>query len=285
MVWVMGGKGPGPTGTGRGLQRKESTFQPPKTPQPSLEGLSQVPPQLPLWNHPCWIINRWAVLIYHQPCTYIAEGGNKGYSRPRLIAKAWHMLLIHLDNTVTSSSVKNCPTEEEFVCSLTARYSPTHATPPIMDEYLFIISVHKSGCQSPTQPAYRCLICIVRLRRRKRNKVCLYVGDGGRWWIELSPHHGTFVNVWLVLNGLLLDYRVWGPNLDTVLLLRDSPLRVSRDRIEAACWQRARGEEGGGHACLCRVVKMFDNAVAPCHQILTFLNTLEWEIKGGVSWG
>lgn len=175
------------------------------------------------------------------------------------------MLLIHLDNTVTSCSVNNCPTEEEFVCSLTARHFPTHTTPPIMDEYLFIISVHKSGCQSPAHPACCCLICIGRLRRRKRNEVGLRVGDGGRWWIELSPHHGTFVNVWLVLNGLLLDYRVWGPNLDTALLLWDSSLRVSRDRPVAACWRRARREEGGGHACLCRVVKMFDNAVAhPC---------------------
>lgn len=81
------------------------------------------------------------------------------------------MLLIHLDNTVTSCSVNNCPTEEEFVCSLTARHFPTHTTPPIMDEYLFIISVHKSGCQSPAHPARCCLICIGRLRRRERNEV------------------------------------------------------------------------------------------------------------------
>lgn len=172
------------------------------------------------------------------------------------------MLLIHLDNTVTSCSVNNCPTEEEFVCSLTARHFPKHTTPPIMDEYLFIISVHKSGCQSPAHPVCCCLICMGRLRRRKHNEVGLRVGDGGRWWIELSPHHGTFVNVWLVLNGLLLDYRVWGPNLDMALLLWDSPLRVSRDRTVAARWQRARREEGRGRACLCRVVKMFENAVA-----------------------
>ena len=91
------------------------------------------------------------------------------------------MLLIHPDNTVTSSSVNNCLTEEEFVCSHTARYFTAHVTPAIMDEYLFIISLHKSGCQSPTQPACCCLICIGRLRRRERNEVGLRVGDGGRW--------------------------------------------------------------------------------------------------------
>lgn len=187
------------------------------------------------------------------------RGGNKGYSRPGFITKAWHMLLIHLDNTVTSCSVNNCPTEEEFECSLIARHFPTHTTPPIMDEYLFIISVHKSGCQSPARPVCRCLICIGRLRRRERSEVGLRVGDGGRWWIELSPHHGTFVNVWLVLNGLLLDYRVWGPKLDVALLLWDSPLRVSCDRTAAGCWQRGKREEGGGHSCLCSVVQMFYN--------------------------
>lgn len=108
-----------------------------------------------------------------------------------------------------------------------------------MDGYLFIISVHTSGCQLRTHPARCCLICIGRLRRRKRNELGLRVGDGGCWWIELSPHRGTFVNVWLVLNGLLLDDRVWGPNLDTALLCWGSPLRVSRDRTVAAqCWQR-----------------------------------------------
>lgn len=88
------------------------------------------------------------------------------------------MLLIHLDNTVTSCSVNNCPTEEEFVCSLTARHFPTHAAPPVMDEYLFIISVHKSSCQSPAHPACRCLICMGRLRRRKRNEVGCVVMEG-----------------------------------------------------------------------------------------------------------
>ncbi len=224
MVWVMGGKGPRPTGTGRGLQGREPTFHARKTPQPTWRGLSHVPPQLPLWNHPRWIINRWAVLMYHQPCTYITEGGNKGYSGPGFITKARHMLLIHLDNTATSCSVNNRPTEEEFGRSLTASHFPTHTSPPIMDEYLFIISIHKSGCQSPAHPACRCLICIGRLRCREHNEVGLCGGDGGRWWIELSPHHGTFVNVWLVLNGLLLDYRVWGPNLDTALLTLRQPL-------------------------------------------------------------
>lgn len=176
------------------------------------------------------------------------RGGNKGYSRPGFITKAWHMLLTHLDNTVTSCSVNNCSTEEEFECSPIARHFPTHTALPIMDEYLFIILVHKSGCQSPARPVCCCLICIGRLRCRKRYEVGLRVGDGGRWWIELSPHHGTFVNVWLVLNGLLLDYRVWGLKLDMAVLLWDSPLRVSCDRVVAACWQRVKWEEGGGHS-------------------------------------
>lgn len=118
MVWVMGReKGPGPYRHRERIMGKGAHFSPPKTPQPSLPGLSHVSPQLPLWNHPRWIINRWAVLIYHQPCTYIVEGGNKGYSRPGFITKAWHMLLIHLDNTVTSCLVSNRPTGEEFVCN------------------------------------------------------------------------------------------------------------------------------------------------------------------------
>lgn len=193
--------------------------------------------------------------MYHQPCTYIVDRENKGYSRAGFITKAWHIVLIHPDNTVTSCSVNNCPGKEDFLCSLIARHFPMQATAPIMDEYLFIISVHKSGCQSP---AHCFLICIGRLRRRKRNKVGLRVGDGGRWRIELLPLHGTFVNVWLVLNGLLLDYRVWGPNLDMALLLRDSPLRVSRDKAVGVYWLRLRRK-----ACLCRVVKMLDNAFAP----------------------
>lgn len=149
MVWVMGGKR---SGAYRHLERitaKGVHFSPPKTPQPSPQDLSHVSPQLPLWNHPRWIINLWAVLIYHQLSTYIVEGGNKGYSRLGFITKAWHMLLIHLDNTVTSCAVSNCSTEEEFVCTFTARHFLNHVTPPIMDEYLFIISIHKSGCQSP----------------------------------------------------------------------------------------------------------------------------------------
>lgn len=152
--------------------------------------------------------------------------------------------------------------KKSLCATLTARHFPTHTTPPIMDEYLFIISVHKSGCQSPAHPARRCLICIGRLRRRERNEVGLRVGDGGGWWIELSPHHGTFVNVWLVLNGLLLDYRVWGPNLDTGSATRRQsltgvPWQNGRRRVDKKSEKR---EEGGGHACLCRVVKMFDNA-------------------------
>lgn len=72
--------------------------------------------------------------------------------------------------------------------------------------------------------------------------------------MALSPVHGTFVNVWLLLNGLLLDYRVWGPNPDIGAPLVDSPLRLSRDRMVAA------GEEGGS-VCLCRVVKMFEKLI------------------------
>lgn len=106
----VGGRGPGPTGSGLGL---EPTFQVPKTPQPLTT--SPVPwlTTTPWWNHPCWIINDGALLIYHHMCTYTTEGGNKGYSRPGFITKAWHMLLIHLDNTVTSCSVKNRPQTEK----------------------------------------------------------------------------------------------------------------------------------------------------------------------------
>lgn len=215
MVWVMGGKGPEPTGRGRGLQGKEPTFHTPKTPQLSPQDLSHILPQFPRWNHPRWIVNLRAALIYHLPSSYFVEGRrNKGYSGPGFITKAWHMLLIHLDNTVTSCAVSNCAAEVEFVCCLTAGHFSTHTTPPIMDDYLFIISIHKSTCQSPTLPMRCCLICIGRLRRPEHNEFSLRVGDGGLWWIEPSPHLGTFVNVWLVLNGLLLDYGVWGPNVD-----------------------------------------------------------------------
>lgn len=145
-----------------------------------------------------------------------------------------------------------------------------------MDEYLLIISKHKSGCQAPARPVCCRLICIGRLRCRKRSEVGPRVGDGGRWLIiVLSSQRGTFVNVWLVLNGLLLDYRVWGPKLDRPLLFRrDSPSRVSCDWTVAVCWQRGREEEGGGHFCYAVLSKCFIvlNAAWPCLDFWTPLH-------------
>lgn len=106
------------------------------------------------------------------------------------------------------------------------------------------------------------------------------VGDGGRWWIiVLSSQRGTFVNVWLVLNGLLLDYRVWGPKLDRPLLFGESPSRVSCDWALAICWQRGREEEGGGHFCYAALSKCFIvlHAARSC---LAFCKSLHVEVAG-----
>lgn len=51
MVWVMGGKGPGPTGTGRGLRERRAHFSPPKKP---LNPHHKVRPA-PHDNSPCGI--------------------------------------------------------------------------------------------------------------------------------------------------------------------------------------------------------------------------------------
>lgn len=149
-----------------------------------------------------------------------------------------------------------------------------------MDEYLLIISLHKSGCQAPALPVCCRLICIGRLRCRKRSEVGPRVGDGGRWWIiVLSSQRGTFVNVWLVLNGLLLDYRVWGPKLDRPLLFGDSASWVSCDWTVAVCWQRGREEEGGGHFCYAVLSECFIvlNTARSC---LDVWNTLHVGVVG-----
>lgn len=70
----------------------------------------------------------------------------------------------------------------------------------------FFWGEHPTVSVSPLTSTSRChLISIVRLRRRKvalrRQKPLM---DGA------LRRRGTFVNVWLVLNGLLLDYRVFG---------------------------------------------------------------------------
>lgn len=173
------------------------------------------------------------------------------------------MLLIHLDNSVTSCSVNNRPNSRR-VCMQPHCQALLDACNRTHNGWIFVYNFCTQVWLSVPCSLARCrLICIGRLRRREHNELGLRVGDGGRWWIELSPLCGTFVNVWLVLNGLLLDYRVWGPNLDMALLLGDSPLRVSPDRAVAVCRRRPKREEGVGHVCLFRAVKMFDNPVTP----------------------
>lgn len=108
-----------------------------------------------LVKSPLWMIHLEVVLIYHQPCTYTAPE-NEGYSRPGFITKAWHMLLIHLDSSVTSCLVNKCYVEGVLWVQLTARLFKLHATLPtphngwiFVDNFCTQVSVSASSTPWP----------------------------------------------------------------------------------------------------------------------------------------
>lgn len=133
-----------------------------------------------------------------------------------------------------------------------------------MDQYLFIISMHKSQCQLTRLPG---LICIGRLRRRKHNERKRNEMVVGRWWIVLPLCHSTSVNVWFIFYGLPLIMNGWwglGPKRLHHSASCDGPTPSSHDDTPTTCLLYAKWRESG--ACWCTIESLFIRPVItlPC---------------------
>lgn len=126
-----------------------------------------------------------------------------------------------------------------------------------MDDYMLIISVHRSGCQSPAHPARCYLIYIGRLRRREGNEA----RPACWWWRTLM--NGALSCSWHLCKCLITFEWI------TVRLSGLGPkprhwCSTGRQSLTAVPWQNGGsgwGGGGGGSVCLCRVVKMFEKLI------------------------